>query len=147
MAKWGNADFEQLKALKSSLEKFEEVDADALCVEISKKLAAMLLALVIPKTPKKTGLLHRSWRAGTSGGNEINVVKRGGEYRCAIYNPTEYASYVEFGHRIMIDGENRGFVPGKYMLTISEEKLKNESPAIIQKMLEDKLREVMNGKD
>lgn len=51
MAKWGNADYEQLKALQERLQKLGQVDLDKFCMDVSKELAARLLALVIPRTP------------------------------------------------------------------------------------------------
>ena len=73
MAKWGNADFEQLKQLQDRLQKLEQIDLDKFCRDVSKELAARLLALVIPRTPvgdypnetgKKGGTLRRGWTGG-----------------------------------------------------------------------------------
>mgnify|MGYP000048087142 FL=1 len=58
-----------------------------------------------------------------------------------IINPVEYASYVEFGHRTV----SGGWVEGRYMLTISEEKLKRIAPSVLEKMVLRKLKEVCNG--
>ena len=55
-----------------------------------------------------------------------------------IVNPVDYASYVEFGHRTV----NGGWVEGRYMLTISEEKLKTVAPSALESMVLKKLREV-----
>lgn len=51
MAKWGNADFEQLQALQERLQQLQKIDLDKFCMDCSKELAARLLALVIPRTP------------------------------------------------------------------------------------------------
>ncbi len=51
MAKWGNCDYEQLKRLRDNLVKLQEMDLDKFCTDVSKELAARLLALVIPRTP------------------------------------------------------------------------------------------------
>lgn len=51
MAKWGSADFEQLKDLQKRLERLQNADLNKFCEDASKELAARLLALVIPRTP------------------------------------------------------------------------------------------------
>ena len=60
MARWGNADFEQLRELQERLQKLQSIDLNKFCEDASKELAARLLALVIPRTPvgdypKETG--------------------------------------------------------------------------------------------
>ena len=52
MAKnWGSCDFRHLQKLRDNLAKLEESDLDKFCRDVSKELAARLLALVIPRTP------------------------------------------------------------------------------------------------
>lgn len=52
MAKrWGSCDYKQLQKLRDNLAKLEESDLDKFCRDVSKELAARLLALVIPRTP------------------------------------------------------------------------------------------------
>lgn len=156
MAKWGSADFRELKKLQSRLKKYSETDYDQFCRECCKELAARLLSLVIPKTPvgqyppgsgKKGGTLRRGWTAGkTVSANayaqSLHVSKSGGVYSIEIVNPVEYASYVEYGHRTR---GGKGWVPGRYMLTISEQKLQQIAPALLESKLQAKLREVFNG--
>lgn len=158
MAKWGSCDFSQLQKFAKDLEKLAQVDVEELCIACSKELAARLLALVIPATPvgvypkksgKKGGTLRRGWTASSNGKSEsadkyvnsLNVTKSGNTYMVEITNPVEYASYVEFGHRTV----SGGWVEGRYMLTISEEKLKTIAPAVLEKMVLKKLKEVCNG--
>ena len=166
MAKWGNCDFSELRKYADKLEKLTDADINNLCVKCSRQLAARLLALVIPRTPvgnypassgKKGGTLRRGWTSSTynraqaandSGDAAVNattwaknlrVHKSGNLYTIEVKNPVEYASYVEFGHRT----KSGGWVDGKYMLTISEERLKQISPAVLQRMINKKLREVI----
>lgn len=168
MAKWGNCKFDQLKEYAKRLEKLTDADIEELCIKCSKELAARLLALVIPRTPvgnypansgKKGGTLRRGWTSSThnraqaandSGdaavkaatwAENLRVHKSGNLYTIEIKNPVEYASYVEFGHRTV----SGGWVDGKYMLTISEERLKQISPVVLQQMINKKLHEVLNG--
>ncbi len=67
---WGNCDYKQLQRLRDSLATLQSMDMDHFCTEVSKELAARLLALVIPRTPvgqypkssgKKGGTLRRGW--------------------------------------------------------------------------------------
>lgn len=44
------------------------------------------------RTPVDSGQLRRNWQVG-------NVEKRGNAYVIEIFNNTEYASFVEYGHR------------------------------------------------
>lgn len=55
-----------------------------------------------------------------------------------VFNNTEYAPYVEFGHRIRNkDGDTIGFVPGRYMMTQSLEVTKGEDiPRAVDAILE-----------
>jgi phage gpG-like protein len=123
-------------------------------VDASKELAARLLALVIPRTPvgqypkgsgKKGGTLRRGWTgqrkvsSAAEYAKSLPVTKTGNTYTVAVENPVEYASYVEFGHRTR---NGHGWVEGQYFLTLSEQELQRIAPAVIEKKLEKKLREV-----
>ena len=164
MAKWGNCDFSELRKYADKLEKLTDADINDLCVKCSKELAARLLALVIPRTVvgdypagsgKVGGTLRRGWTSKThaeaasgKGKNgkpikeyvaSLPVRKVGNYYIIQIINPVEYSAYVEFGHRT----RSGGWVDGKYMLTISEERLKQIAPRVLEKMLYQKIREVI----
>ena len=162
---WGNCDYKQLQRLRDSLATLQSMDMDRFCTEVSKELAARLLALVIPRTPvgqypkssgKKGGTLRRGWTSKTQadaasrgGSNDakayaeaLPVRKSGNAYTIEVINPVEYASYVEFGHRTR-GGD--GWVPGQYFLTLSEQDLERLAPGVIERKLEALLREVFNG--
>lgn len=155
MAKWGSCDFQQLKNLQKNLRRLSDTDMTTFCEDCCKELAARLLALVIPRTPvgkypkssgKKGGTLRRGWGAkngaeAASYANSLKVSKVGNSYMIEIINPVEYASYVEYGHRTR---GGAGWVNGRYMLTISEEKLQQMTPAILERKLQAKLKEVYN---
>ena len=148
MASWGRADFEAFRNLQEKIQSLKDIDMDAFCTECSKEIAARLLALVIQRThtgryPARSGKVGGTLRRGWGAVADINVVKEGDIYTVTIINPVEYASYVEFGHRT----RNGGYVEPQYMLTISEEKLKNVIPALLERKIKRKLQEVMNGGD
>lgn len=167
MAKWGSADFEQLRELQERLEKLQQIDLDKFCEDASKELAARLLALVIPRTPvgqypaetgKTGGTLRRGWTAGKeitprSYANSLPVEKSGNYYIIRVINPVKYASYVEFGHRqtpgrfVPAIGKRlkQGWVNGQYFLTLSEQDLERIAPAVLQKRLDKLLQEAFNG--
>lgn len=161
--RWGNVDYKQLQKLRDNLQKLQDMDLDKFCEDVSKELAARLLALVIPRTPvgqypkssgKKGGTLCRGWTArteqeATGGGkvdptayaNALPVFKRGRTFYIEVINPVHYASYVEFGHRTRGGG---GWVAGRYFLTLSEKDLERLAPTVIEKKLEALLREAFN---
>lgn len=73
MAKWGSADFEELKALANELLEMEK-ELNEFCEIAAKALARRLLDLVRERTPigsypipsgKQGGTLHRGWISET----------------------------------------------------------------------------------
>ena len=154
MAKWGKVDYKQLKEFQKKLERLQKVDFEAFCQEAAKELAARLLAKVIKRTPvgqyepssgKTGGTLRRGWTAKTKAEamkgavpgakayvDSLNVAKVGDMYQIEIINPVHYASYVEYGHRTR---DHKGWVPGRFMLTISENELKTQAPKILEKKI------------
>ena len=165
MAKWGNCDFKQLKELQKRLDKLQVIDIDVFCEECAKELAARLLAKVIKRTPvgqydeeqgKVGGTLRRGWTAQSeeeaeSGGRSnvkkyveaLHVNKIGNVYQIEIINPVSYGIYVEYGHRTR---NHKGWVSGRFMLTISEGELDAQAPKIIERKLTKYLEVCINGK-
>lgn len=166
MAKWGSCDFKQLKKMQERMQKLEKMDLDKFCEDVTKELAARLLRKVIKRTPvgeyndgKVGGTLRRGWTAdshreselsSTFGGgtgaakyaNDLPITKVGNSYQVEIINPVEYASYVEFGHRTR---NHKGWVKGRFMMTISENELNSAAPKIIENKLMQYLGECFNG--
>ena len=153
MAKYGSVDVEDLKKFRLNLEKhLGEYQIHPFLESCAKELAARLLAKVVKRTPvgqydktsgKKGGTLRRGWTGGKSSGaasyaQSLKVHNFGGNYVIEIVNPVEYASYVEFGHRTR---GGKGWVEGKFMLTISEQEVQRDSVKILEKKLQKKLGE------
>lgn len=151
MGKMGKVDMKGLKEFQQQLEKLQ--DPDAFVEACVKELAARLLRLVIKRTPvgeypkssgKKGGTLRRGWtgskgQASAKGYAEAMTVNHFGDtYVVEIVNPVEYASYVEYGHRT---ADHKGWVKGKFMMTISEQELEKIAP----KVLEQKIRKYLGG--
>jgi len=146
MASWGRADFEALRNLQEKIQSLKDIDMNGFCTACSKEIAARLLALVIERThtgqyPSGSGKVGDTLKRGWGAVADINVVKEGDTYTVTITNPVEYASYVEFGHRT----GNGGYVEPQLMLTISEEKLKNAIPKLLERKVKKKLMEALSG--
>lgn len=92
------------------------------------------------------GTLRRDWTTG-------QIRKMGDNYQIEVINPVKYASYVEYGHcqtpgrYIPALGKRakKAWVPGKFMLTISEKELQSQVPGILERKLRDYLRRFMDA--
>ena len=93
------------------------------------------------------GHLRRNWHVG-------KVEKRGNAYVVEIFNNTEYASYVEFGHRQEVGryvpaiGKRlkEPWVEGRFMMTISMKEIERELPRYLEKRQMQLLEQIMNGR-
>lgn len=145
----------RVKGLSELKKKANALNTDSFIRACAKELAARLLSKVIERTPvgqypsgsgKMGGTLRRGW-TGQSNANAISyaqslpIAKAGTNYSIEIKNPTEYASYVEYGHRT---ANGKGFVPGQFFLTMSENQLRDSAPHIIEAKLAKKLKEAFN---
>lgn len=133
MSRMGGFDARELRKLRDELEKLQE--PEEFMKDCAKELAARLLKMVVQRTPADTGTLRRAWTAGTSSeryANSVQVNHSGNVYEIAITNPMEYASYVECGHRTP---NHKGWVPGHFMLKISEEELERIAPVILEQRI------------
>lgn len=149
--KMGSFKSNDLKKLQKNLEKLQ--NPEAFVEACAKELAARLLSLVIKRTPvgqyskgsgKTGGTLRRGWtgsKSQSSASSYANTTKVNyfdGTYVIDIINPVEYASYVEYGHR---KANHKGWVKGKFMMTISEQELEKITPRI----LENRIKKYMEG--
>lgn len=149
MGRNGGCDFRDWERLKENLDATDE-QLSVFIESCAKELAARLLAKVIKRTPvgqypsssgKKGGTLRRGWTAGKSAtdyAQSLRVNHFGDTYVIEIVNPTEYASYVEFGHRTR---NHKGWVQGKFMLTISEQEIESAAPLILERKIKKLLGE------
>lgn len=143
MARMGNVEYSDLVELRNRLQRVD-LDLDTFCKTITKELAARLLGKVIKRTPTDTGTLKRGWTAGQDRSiknylSALVVQKVGSTYTITIENPVKYGIYVEYGHRTR---NGKRWVPGRFMLTISEEELRVQGPGIIRRKLDKHLREI-----
>lgn len=152
MGKYGSCNFDDLKDLKRKLEILEKQKAEEFMEACAKELAARLLAKVIKRTPvgqypsgsgKVGGTLRRGWTAGKnqnaiSYAQSLQIQHVGDVYKIVITNPVDYASYVEFGHRTR---NHKGWVEGKFMLTISEQEIQTIAPRVLENKIKKLLGE------
>lgn len=155
MAKMGGFSAADMKKLQKQLNKIQEGNVEAFIEACAKELAARLLAKVIKRTPvgeypkssgKKGGTLRRGWTSKTHeeavGGSGKGSISAGKAYAdtltinhfgntlvIEIVNPVEYASYVEYGHRTP---DHKGWVQGRFMLTISEQEIQEIAPKVLE---------------
>lgn len=153
MARSGTFNFQDFEKIKNNLEKLNQEQVDLFIDACAKELAARLLAKVIKRTPvgdypnssgKKGGTLRRGWTGGknlsaVAYADSLTIHHFGDAYVIEIINPVEYASYVEFGHRT---ANHKGWVNGRFMLTISEQEIQQAAPAIIEKKLMKQMGEL-----
>ena len=153
MARSGTINFRDFERIQNNLEKLNQEQVDLFIDACAKELAARLLAKVIKRTPvgdypnssgKKGGTLRRGWTGGKNSSavayaDSLTIHHFGDAYVIEIVNPVEYASYVEFGHRT---ANHKGWVNGRFMLTISEQEIQNAAPAIIEKKLMKQMGEL-----
>lgn len=153
MGKNGKVVVDDLKKFRTELQKSLSGKQLELFIEsCAKELAARLLAKVIKRTPvgdypsgsgKVGGTLRRGWtgeksQAANAFAGNLKVHHYGGAYVIEVVNPVEYASYVEFGHRTR---GGKGWVEGRFMLTISEEEIQRDAPRVLENKLKKKLGE------
>jgi hypothetical protein len=166
MAKMGGFTAADMKKLQKQLNKIQQGNVEAFIEACAKELAARLLAKVIKRTPvgeypkssgKKGGTLRRGWTSKTheeaAGGTGKGSIAAGKSYAesltinhfgntlvIEIVNPVEYASYVEYGHRTP---DHKGWVRGRFMLTISEQEIQEIAPKVLEAKIKKFLGECM----
>lgn len=126
-------DLSAIKKLRNKIKNFNQKQKIELCEKIAKETALLLLRRVREKTPSRTGNLRRNWY------NNGKKIKNG--YQENVFNQTEYASYVEYGHR---KPKNNGWVNGKYMLTKSEKEISDIYQKIAEKQVNKALERLFN---
>jgi len=133
-------DFKELKRFAEQLNSLNQEKINEFNEAAVKRLAGELLRNVKMNTPigqypsgsgKVGGTLQSGWTVG-------EVVRDGDTFIIEVFNPVEYASYVEFGHRIM-GGEGRtetvGFKEGRFMMTVAADELRVNAPQILEEKL------------
>jgi len=154
-------DCSEFKKWRDKLVKMER-EYDAFLKSFLLEMGLRALAKTKKNTPVDTGLLRNSWQLGDSnytiqtksngnGGIDVytdinnasyskasvkSVIRKGDLLEITIYNPIEYASFIEYGHRqivgkyVPILGKKlkQPWVVGKYMATIAIKEIEDQIP-------------------
>lgn len=138
MPKWGKFDISGFEQLGKSINKaVDERIAERFIRDFLLEMAYRAERKIKKRTPVDTGDLRRNWRVG-------KVVRKGNSYIVEIYNNTEYAPYVEYGHRTGADLTK--WVEGRFMMTISMKEIERELPKYLEKRQKELLEQIMNGR-
>ena len=109
------------------------------------ELANRFLALVVPRTPAKSGVLRKGWINGMG-----SPTSSGTTHQIIVTNDTPYASYVEYGHRqepgryVPAIGKRlvASWVNGQHFQQGAEDDLSKVAPGVVQGKLNLYLRTV-----
>ena len=137
--KWG-IDTKEWNKYQEKLEKISQNSGDDTFIYFLRgfilEMANRVIAKTKPRTPVGTpestgipnyvgGTLRRNWQLG-------KIIPDGKNISVEILNPTEYATEVEYGHRIMGGAGHSvevGWKDGRFMLTVSVNEIRNQIPA------------------
>lgn len=101
----------------------------------ARKIAQLFIRKVKKLTPVgETGDLRNNWK--------YHVAKKGQDYIILIYNQIEYASFVEDGHRIVVQGVTIGWVEGRFMMQMTESQMEKIAPVMWEKEVEKELKRI-----
>jgi len=92
------------------------------------------------------GTLRRAWTV-------TSVVRSGDTFIIEVFNPIIYAQWVEYGHRQQVGRYvpaigtrlTTPWVEGKFMMTLSAQKIDKQKDAIVRKIMKKHLEEAING--
>lgn len=138
------AKYSQLVQFSNNLKRLNDVQREEYIIGCIKEIAARLLAKLSERTPvgdyddgRVGGTLRRGWTPL----QKLQIKKKGNTYIIDIVNNVEYASYVEYGHRTR---NHKGWVKGKFMLTVSANEVNEMLPQILETRLKKLLKEVVD---
>lgn len=117
-----NLDMKELLEYSRNLAKGSDAFEDFL-KDFLIEMANRIIAKVKRKgrTPVDTGALRSSWKLG-------NLISDGKNISVQILNGMEYATYIEYGHRIVRNGAEVGWYEGRFMLKISIDEVRKQMP-------------------
>ncbi|MCR5777269.1 MAG: HK97 gp10 family phage protein [Lachnospiraceae bacterium] len=154
----GKVNFNDFIKLRDKLQRLnDEAKRQEFLESCAKELAARLLAKVKKRTPVgdysgasytcESGHTHKGAKVPGKVGGTLRrrwaiepIRKEGDKYIIEIINPVEYAPYVEYGHRTR---GGKGWVEGHFMMTISENEIRDMAPSILEKKLRRQLGDLL----
>ena len=134
MASKGGVDLREFNQLQDKISKMDN-EFENFLKEYMVEMAERVIAKTKPRTPVGTpestgipnyvgGTLRRNWQLG-------KIIAEGKKISVEILNPTEYATEVEYGHRIMGGAGHSievGWKDGRFMLTTSVNEIRAQMP-------------------
>ncbi|MEA5057162.1 MAG: HK97 gp10 family phage protein [Anaerotignum propionicum] len=132
MARWAKVDFKQLTKLRDEVNKFHGEEFPKFQEKMEREMATRLVLKALKRTPtdtKDSPGIRAGWSIG-------DVRYEGGSYSIEVYNSCIYANSVEWGY---LAKDGRTLIPGRFMLHLSEEELRQDA----DKVIEEKLMEVL----
>lgn len=161
MAKWASFDFSELRRLAEAFNKaLDERVIERFMRDFLLEMAFRAERKIKKRTPVNTGHLRRNWRVG-------HVYRQGNALVVEVVNNVDYASFVEYGFRAhwvpgywkgksfvydpnaktgMYVGPKGGWVPGRFMATISMQEIERELPRYLERRVMELLDGIMNGR-
>ena len=148
---FGDIDNKQLKRLQEELEAFETTKRDEMMRGALDEMCKLGLATLKEHTPvDETGRLRDSWKVD----DEVKISNSGKTYWRTARNETHYASWVDKGHKQQVGRYvpkikarlKRPFVPGSHFVMKAELDMNRKKPVVLDKFIERKLMEVLDGK-
>lgn len=161
MSRLGSFEFDEFKRLEKTFQKaIDERVVERFIKDFLLEMAYRAESKIKRRTPVNTGDLRRKWTVG-------RVERHGNSYVVEIFNPLEYASFVENGFRShwvpgewvnnqfkyilghnkgMQVGEKNGWVEGRFMMRISMKEIEREFPIYLERRSAELLNNIVNGR-
>lgn len=114
-------DFSELKAYNRAVKYFAD-DFNSFLKKFLIEMAERVIARTKPRTPVDTGALRNAWQLGDIRGEGKNI-------SVEILNGMEYATEIEYGHRVVHNGIEVGWYNGRFMLKISIDEIQRQMPS------------------
>lgn len=124
-----SVDCRELEKFRDNLDKMLK-NNDEFIKSLTLYLTRELLRMLIKATPVDSGYLKDGWFV-------IALTKTAGGYEAEIANNTNYASYVNYGHRT----KSGGWFDGKFFIELSVAELKDITQPLLERRLREHLKE------
>lgn len=140
-----SVDTTEIERWKRQINSLSGVAKEQFFTDCLNELANRFLALVVPRTPAKSGVLRKGWINGMG-----SPTSSGTTHQIIVTNDTPYASYVEYGHRqepgryVPAIGKRlvASWVNGQHFQQGAEDDLSKVAPGVVQGKLNMYLRTV-----
>lgn len=128
-----SVEFSDLKEYRSVLQK-SNVSFQKWISEFLLREGMRAIKLIKPRTPVDSGTLRRNWSLG-------KVTVAGDVVKVEIVNPTDYASFIEYG----FVHKGGGKYPGAHMAEVSLSLIQQKLPSRFSKELKSWLEKNLGG--